>query len=97
MGVPVITLVGQTVVGRAGLSQLTNLGLEELAAKAPDDFVRLAVDLAGDLRRLQSLRAGLRGRLRRSALMDGAGFARGIEQAYREMWRTWCGQQQTCS
>ena len=28
MGVPVVTLVGQTVVGRAGLSQLTNLGLD---------------------------------------------------------------------
>lgn len=30
MGVPVITLVGSTVVGKAGLSQLTNLGLKEM-------------------------------------------------------------------
>jgi len=25
-----------------------------------------------------------------SPLMDGAAFARGIEAAYRQMWRTWC-------
>jgi protein O-GlcNAc transferase len=91
MGVPVITLVGSTVVGRAGLSQLTNLGLEELAARTPDDYVRLAVDWAGDLARLQILRSGLRERMKRSPLMDAAGFTRGIEAAYRAMWRKWCG------
>jgi predicted O-linked N-acetylglucosamine transferase (SPINDLY family) len=94
MGVPVISFVGKTVVGRAGLSQLTNLGLEELAATTPEDFVRLAIDLAGDLPRLELLRAGLRDRMRKSSLMDAPGFARGIEEAYRFMWRRWCKQQQ---
>src|SRR5258707_1158915 len=46
MGVPVITLVGQTVVGRAGFSQLMNLGLPELIAKKPEEYVRLAAELA---------------------------------------------------
>ena len=36
MGVPVVTSIGRTAVGRAGLSQLRNLGLQELAAKTPD-------------------------------------------------------------
>jgi len=39
MGVPVVTLVGRTIVGRAGLSQLTNLGLPELVAHTPEEFV----------------------------------------------------------
>jgi predicted O-linked N-acetylglucosamine transferase (SPINDLY family) len=90
MGVPVITLVGSMAVGRAGLSQLTNLGLEELAARTPEDFVRIAVQLAGDLPRLNTLREGLRKRMRQSPLMDASGFARDIEAAYREMWRRWC-------
>jgi predicted O-linked N-acetylglucosamine transferase (SPINDLY family) len=90
MGVPVVTLVGRTVVGRAGLSQLTNLGLSELVGRTEGDFVRIAVDLAGDLPRLAQLRAGLRDRMRRSPLMDAARFARGVEAAYREMWRRWC-------
>ena len=46
MGVPVVTLVGQTVVGRAGLSQLTNLGLPELIAQTPEQYVQIATDLA---------------------------------------------------
>jgi predicted O-linked N-acetylglucosamine transferase (SPINDLY family) len=90
MGVPVITLVGQTAVGRAGLSQLTNLGLPELIGRTPEDFVRIAVDLAGDLPRLRDLRATLRGRMEASPLMDVEGFVRGIEAAYRGMWQRWC-------
>ncbi len=35
MGVPVVTLVGPTVVGRAGLCQLMNLGLPELTWRQP--------------------------------------------------------------
>ncbi|RKP44116.1 tetratricopeptide repeat protein [Trinickia fusca] len=92
MGVPVVTRVGPTVVGRGGLSQLANLGLTDLVAHTDDDFVRLAVELAGDLPRLAALRAGLRARMQASPLMDGARFARNIEHAYREMWRAWCGQ-----
>ncbi len=92
MGVPVVTLVGNTVVGRAGLSQLANLDLPELAAATPDAFVRTAVALAHDVPRLKSLRQGLRQRMQRSPLMNSAGFTQGVEQAYRHMWRNWCGE-----
>jgi predicted O-linked N-acetylglucosamine transferase (SPINDLY family) len=90
MGVPVVSLVGQTVVGRAGLSVLSNLGLAELAAPAPADFVHTACRLAADLPRLAQLRAGLRQRMAASPLMDAPRFARQIETAYRQMWRRWC-------
>jgi len=90
MGVPVITLVGQTVVGRAGWSQLCNLNLKELAARSEEQFVKLAVGLAGDLPRLAQLRATLRDRMEKSPLMDGERFARNIESTYRNLWRRWC-------
>jgi predicted O-linked N-acetylglucosamine transferase (SPINDLY family) len=90
MGVPVVTLVGQTVVGRAGLSQLTNLGLTELIAHTPDEYVAIAARLAGDLPRLAELRRTLRSRMEGSPLMDAPRFARNIEAAYRQMWRNWC-------
>jgi len=90
MGVPVVTLVGRTAVGRAGLSQLTNLGLPELVAETPDAFVQIAAALAGDLPRLAELRASLRQRMERSPLMDAPRFACNVEAAYREMWRRWC-------
>jgi predicted O-linked N-acetylglucosamine transferase (SPINDLY family) len=92
MGVPVIMLVGQTVVGRAGLSQLSNLGLPELIARTPEQYVQIAAELAGDLPRLAELRRTLRARMQASALMDAPRFARNIEAAYRRTWRNWCEQ-----
>jgi predicted O-linked N-acetylglucosamine transferase (SPINDLY family) len=91
MGVPVITRVGQTVVGRAGWSQLCNLGLKELAANDDAEFVRIAAELAGNLSRLAELRSTLRSRMQQSPLMDHQRFTANIENAYREMWRNWCG------
>ncbi len=76
MGVPVVTLIGKTAVGRGGWSQLNNLGLSELAADSREGFVRLACALAEDQRRLGDLRSTLRQRLADSPLMDAARFAR---------------------
>jgi len=86
MGVPVLTRVGDTVVGRAGWSQLNNLHLSELAAFDDAQFVSKAVALAVDLEALSKLRRSLRDRMRSSALTDGAAFAAAMESAYRQMW-----------
>jgi predicted O-linked N-acetylglucosamine transferase (SPINDLY family) len=86
MGVPVITRVGVTVVGRAGFSQLSNLQLTELAAWTDDEFVSIAAALAHDTSRLAELRRTLRERMRQSPLMDGPRFARAVEAEYRRLW-----------
>ena len=90
MGVPVVSRIGETVVGRAGLSIAKNLELEELVARDADEFVTVAVSLARSLPRLSALRSTLRERLRRSPLMDAAGFTRELEGAYRHAWREYC-------
>ncbi len=90
MGVPVVTQVGATVVGRAGWSQLNNLGLAELAAFDDEGFVEIALGLATDLPRLSQLRQTLRSRLQGSPLMDGKRFAAAIENVYLQIWREQC-------
>jgi predicted O-linked N-acetylglucosamine transferase (SPINDLY family) len=90
MGVPVVTLVGRTAVGRGGSSILANVGVPELIARTPQQYVQIATDLAGDLPRLADLRRTLRARMQASPLMDAPRFARNVEAAYRQMWRTWC-------
>jgi predicted O-linked N-acetylglucosamine transferase (SPINDLY family) len=86
MGVPTVTRVGETSVGRGGLSQLHQLGLSELAAHSDEAFVEIAAALAADLPRLAALRESLRGRLESSPLMNGTRFAHHIENAYRTAW-----------
>jgi protein O-GlcNAc transferase len=90
MGVPVVSLSGQTAVGRAGRSILSNIGLPELIAQTPLQYVEIAVKLASDLPRLTELRTTLRQRMQTSPLMDAKRFAHNVEAVYRKMWRKWC-------
>jgi protein O-GlcNAc transferase len=90
MGVPVATLVGQTVVGRAGLSQLTNLDLTDLITYTTDQYLDALVKLSSDLPRLSYLRSTLRSRLQNSPLMNALLFTNNIENTYRTLWQRWC-------
>jgi predicted O-linked N-acetylglucosamine transferase (SPINDLY family) len=93
MGVPVITLNGNTAVGRAGTSILSNVGLTELIASTTDEYERIATRLADDLPRLAGLRQTLRGKMKSSPLMDASAFAKDVESAYRRIWQQWCQEQ----
>ena len=86
MGVPVLTLAGEMHHSRVGVSLLTNVGLPEFVAPSADEFVRRAVELAGAPARLAEIRAGLRGRMVASPLMNEVQFARQFEEALTAMW-----------
>jgi predicted O-linked N-acetylglucosamine transferase (SPINDLY family) len=90
MGVPVVTRTGGTHVSRVGASVLAHAGLPELVVAGDDAFVAAAAGLAGDAARRAALRAKLRERLAASPLTDAAAFTRGLEDAYRAAWRSWC-------
>ncbi len=93
MGVPIISLVGQHHVSRAGLSILSRLGLGYFAASAPDEYVTKAIALAKNLDALAKIRASMRQRMAASPLCDAKAYARDIETAYRKMWYRWCEKQ----
>jgi predicted O-linked N-acetylglucosamine transferase (SPINDLY family) len=86
MGIPFVALAGHTHVARVGVSMLTRIGLERLVARDEEEYVALAVRLAGDRDELTALRSGMRQRLRKTTLLDGRRFTRNLEAAYREMW-----------
>ncbi len=90
MGVPVITLAGRTAVGRGGVSILSNVGLTELIARTPEQYVAIARAWGADLERLARVRSALRDQMQVSHLMNGKQFAAEVEEAFRRMWRTWC-------
>jgi protein O-GlcNAc transferase len=90
MGVPVISLAAGWYIQRVGASLLAAVGLPDLAVDSADAYVERARALADDLPALAELRDGLRQRMARSPLLDGAGLTRRLEAAYRRMWRRWC-------
>jgi protein O-GlcNAc transferase len=90
MGVPVVTLAGPSHVSRVGVSLLSAVGLSQLIAFDSEQYIQIAVELAGDRNRLFHLQDSLRSGLQQSPLMDVTTFARAVETAYRDMWRRWC-------
>ena len=90
MGVPVVTLIGDTACGRYGYSHLNRIGHPELAARSEAEFVEIALALTGDPDRLRNYRQTLRPALRASSLVDASLHVAELEEAYRVMWRRWC-------
>jgi protein O-GlcNAc transferase len=90
MGTPVITLAGQTHTSRVGVSLLTSVGLPDLVAETPDEYVNLAIALANNPSRLDQMRQTLRAQMEKSPLMNPQTFVTEMESAYRSAWRSWC-------
>jgi protein O-GlcNAc transferase len=89
MGVPTLTLAGDSLLSRQGASLMTAAGLPRWVADSEEQFVARAVELTGSpeaLSRLAGLRAGLRAQVAVSPLFDAERFARHFEAALRQMW-----------
>jgi protein O-GlcNAc transferase len=93
MGVPTVTLAGNTLLSRQGASLLHAAGLDDWIARDEDDFVRIAQARAANLPALSALRHVLRERVRRSPLMDAPRFASHLQAAFELMWRRFAARQ----
>lgn len=91
MGVPVVTIAGNSVVSRQTVSALANIGLaDEHAFPDVEAYIQGAVALANDRGRLGALRQQIRPRMAASPLCQPQQFARDLEALYRRMWAAWC-------
>ena len=90
MGVPVITLVGNTIAGRIGASALHAIGLDDLIAESEDAYIELALDRGRDAAFITEMRANLRSRVAGAPVGDAAQYVAAVEALYREIWGEWC-------
>ncbi len=90
MGVPVITLAGNTHASRVGASILSRLGLNEWIISSIDDYSNISATLANDIENLKYLRRTLREKFQNSSLMNEKRFMVKLETAYRRMWLNRC-------
>ena len=86
MGVPTLTLAGNSLLERQGASLLTAAGLGQWVATSKEEYVAKAIALASDPSGLAALRAVLRQQVLASPLFDGPRFARNFEDAMWGMW-----------
>ncbi|MBY0509054.1 MAG: glycosyltransferase, partial [Rhodospirillaceae bacterium] len=89
MGVPVLTVAGRGHAARVGASLLTQANMADWIVPE-DEFAARAAAFAADPGGLDKLRKTLRAKAAASALCDAAAHARGLETAYRAMWRKAC-------
>lgn len=85
MGVPVITLAGNRYAARMGASVLSGIGLPNLIAHTPADYLELATTLAKDLDQLAHLRYSMRERMQQSPCCDTRRFAKDFMQAMQKI------------
>jgi len=90
MGVPVVSLPGNSVSTRWAATSLVPLGLSDFLADSEEGYIELAVDKATNIASLARLRATLRTRMATSEFGDGPRFCRAVEASYVKMWSRWC-------
>ncbi len=91
MGVPVITLVGESMQSRGCARVNKALGLNDLVAENEYEYISKAKKLAGDINKLRYYRKNLRKIWNKSVLRtDYAGFAKCVEDGYIQAWKDYC-------
>ena len=90
MGVPTLTLTGDTPASRTGACVLGHVGLDAFVAYDAEDFVHKGVSWADNLAALQDIRAEMRERFAKSAMSQPELIAESLQRALRIMWQRWC-------
>ena len=85
MGVPMVTLMGDSFASRVAGSLLHAVGLGELACACVEDYEATAIALLNDPARLQALRRHLEEGRGTFPLFDGGRFARDLEALFERM------------
>ncbi|MFC1653207.1 hypothetical protein ACFL3F_05765, partial [Planctomycetota bacterium] len=90
MGVPTVTLSGETFVSRQGHSIYHALGVDAFVAKTQQDYVERACRFAGQLDSLNRIRHALRPLFLNSPVCNPEYFSREMEQILRGFWYRFC-------
>lgn len=90
MGVPTLSLVGETPASRFGATEMHHLDLDTFIATSEDDFIAKGTYWAEHAADLADIRQNLRTRFQTSPLGQYQAFADGFAAMLRAMWLRWC-------
>jgi len=91
MGVPVLTLAGDSMRSRQTAALLLHAGLGQFVTGSESEYVAAALDWSERWEELDAIRSGLRTfMLAPPPQLAPAAIARQVQQALRIMWQRWC-------
>lgn len=91
MGVPTLTLAGNSLLARQGASLLSAAGLKDWVTSSKEEYISKAISLANNISGLSHLRTNLRQNVLSSPLFDGKRFVQNFEVALSEIWEEHLG------
>jgi predicted O-linked N-acetylglucosamine transferase (SPINDLY family) len=94
MGVPTLTLTGETFLSRFAASVVMAAGMPDWIAESEVDYITKAIKYSRELETLARLRSNLREQVLSSPVFDTPRFARNFEAALWGMWQARKLQQQ---
>jgi predicted O-linked N-acetylglucosamine transferase (SPINDLY family) len=87
MGVPTLTLAGNTLLERQGAAMLSCSGLDDWIANNEDEYLQKAISFAHSIEYLSQLRSTIRDKMAISPLVDADLFAKNLNSAFNSMWQ----------
>jgi len=90
MGVPTVTLAGESLAARLGAATMSAAGLVAFVAGSKAEYAAIAAQAAARPEGLSRIRASLRNRLELQNERVPAEVARALESRLRQMWQRWC-------
>ena len=93
MGVPVLTVAGESMVSRQAAAVLRGVGLDQWICRDGAEMAERAQSLTNDLNGLKQQRLQQRQQVSDSELLDHAGLATTLENTFRSWWLRWLQQQ----
>ncbi|QZA79203.1 tetratricopeptide repeat protein [Deefgea tanakiae] len=90
MGVPMVSMTGNSLRSRLSTTLLTAANLTQWLAQSDDEYIQIAKNLASNIQNLNQTRLSLRRYIEQSPLMDERLFTIYFDNAIREAWVNWC-------
>ena len=89
MDVPILTKTGQTYTSRMATSLLYSIGLPELITKSTEEYEKLAIDLATNLEKLNSIKLKLKKNKLQKPLFNTEIFTRNFEEGLEKVYENY--------
>ena len=85
MGVPIITMIGNSFASRVASSILTSVGLKQLITRNIEEYTKLAIEMRKDKNKLKNIKNYLKKNEMVKKIHDYEKFTKDLEKTYTKM------------